>query len=77
MLDPRYWAGGVENAIGRLQAGADSQQRISDDHEVRLRKVETRLQRGAILLFLMGSGVAGNMSADQLADLIVRLLKGG
>ena len=70
MHDLRYWTGGVENAIGQLQADARNQRLISDDHEERLRKVETRL-------FLMGSGVAGNLSADQLADLIVRLLKGG
>lgn len=71
-----HWHGGRITPEA-LDERTRHQQRISDDHEERLRKVETRLQRGAILLFLMGSGVAGNMSADQIAELVVRLLKGG
>lgn len=53
-------------SLGRLQAEYKNLRRTSDDHETRLRKVETRLQRGAILAALMTSGVGGNMNAEQI-----------
>lgn len=72
-----YWNGG-QNAqlLGWLMAKVQGHDRSYRDHEARLRKIETRLTRGAIIAALATSGVGLNLSAEQIAELIVRVLAG-